>query len=609
MTLGSTLLRGQAINKHPRLYFNAEQIKQLKARSLNPFIDSLVTRPLLKEATKTDVFLDSPEKSILNTSLAYHITEQKEYLDIAYHIINKIINTPGEWHKPPYKYNDLKYMSVSGARKAYALAIAYDMLYHQLSDSTKDIIRQTLQHKIFTPYLNAFGQYDSTRQVFVDKNGHHEWWTNCYFPWNAKVNGMIGVAALATLGEIPQSEQVLKFARYALQQSHSEFATYLTDGSYQDGPVYFIYYLSHAIRFYAALENCLNTDDGFFELPGIQNAANFITDFTAPDSTFVAYGFTPSYKFRNKHDELYYLAQKDPYHNHLAYFDKHLLYGGDLPFALLWRPGKEIDKTLYQKQKLKCYNNQWAFINNKRFFVTIRGGDNAVRKNHPEAGEVKFWLNDVKFLSDGDYRNAESPVKNTLVFNGIGQVNPDKKLFISGDSSIYRADIVVCKSIQKNEYIKMDLTNCYKNLEYYYRHVLLTSSGHLIVIDDVEFKDSANISQAWYSPHSLIKKNDNLTFAMYKSHVIINSFANIPLAKNIDKKNSESGFVQTSIGATNRIQLINIFTPGALSKTNFTVNIDENVITITSLFKKKEKFYLFNQKTDGLIFGGEATNE
>ncbi|TLX71485.1 DUF4962 domain-containing protein [Labilibacter sediminis] len=607
MSLWGVTLLSQTINDHPRLYFNAKQINNLKGKSLNPFVDSLIIKPLLKEATKKKVFIDTPEKAILNTSLAYLITEDKEYLNNALHVLDKILNAPGEWHKPPYKYKNLKYMSVTGARKAYALAIAYDMLYHQLPDSTKETIRQALIQKIFTPYLKAFAKFDSTKQVYTDINGHQEWWTQCYFPWNPKVNGMIGVAALATLGEIPESTQVLKMARFAIKKSHTEFITYFKDGSYQDGPAYFVYYLSHAIRFYAALENCMNTDDGFFELPGIQNAANFITDFTAPDSTFVAYGYTPSYKFKNKHDELYYLVKKDPYHNHINYFDDHLLYGGNLPFALMWRPRKKIITPEYQKQSLKCYDNNWAFVNDKRFYATLRGGDNAVRKSHPEAGELKIWLDDVKFLSDGDYLNAESPINNTLFFNNHGQVNPENKLFFSGDSSIYRAKIVSCESIRGNEYVKMNLTNTYENLKYYYRHVLLTNLGHLIVIDDVEIKDSVEVSQSWHTPHILEKKGDKFVFAMHVSHIIIHTYANVPFIKEIIKTNNSQNLSISTEEDTNKVQLINIFIPGALKKSSFKVNFDIHGVSISTQTKKKSSLYQFNKNLSGLYFSGEIT--
>lgn len=589
---------------HPRLYFNKEKIRKLKNRASDPYIDSLIVKPLLKEAKKEEILLKFPEKSMLNTCLAYVLTGKKYYLNIALKKLEKVVNTPGDWTIPPYKYTSLKYMNIDAARKAYAIAMAYDILYDQIPHDLKKKSLDVLSKKVFNNYLKAFSGYDYKRKLYTDDNGHIEWWTRCYFAWNSKVNGMIGVAALATLNEIPESKEVLKVARYALKQSHQEYTQPNHDGGYKDGPFYQISYLMYAIRFYAALENCKYTDDGFFDLPGIKNSLDFISDFTAPDSTFAPYGYTPRTRFINKYDELYGLVRNNCKAEKLNFLDNHLLYGGNLPFALLWRPCRSKEAPITHKDKLKHYqSNDWAFANDQRLFVTVRGGDNAIRKNHPEAGEIKVWLSETFLVGPGDYLNPASENKNTLVFNDKGQINPTEKLFFAGDSSKYYGDIKVCETIQDNEYIKIDLTHCYEGIQQYHRHVLITNTGSLVVFDDAIADKATTISQNWSVSQPLDEdKSGSVCIRGKKRALHVRTFANTPITRTLETANEYPLIKISTVTNIKPFRIINVFSPYALNNPEvYTQFHDKDVMVLIKTKKGLDK-YQFVSTSSGFIF-------
>ena len=588
---------------HPVLYFNSSQIEELKRKADDPFFDSAIVRPMLKEALYKNINVDYPEKGMLATCLAFMLTGESIYLENAIYKLQQIIEIPGNWTQPPYKYPELKYMNITAARRAYAIGITYDILHEFISEDIKEEIKLTLKEKVFSYYLKAFERYDSTAKCFVDENGHNEWWNRCYFAWNPKVNGMIGVAALATLNEISESEKVLELARYSIKQSFYNFEGENADGSFKDGPQYLIYYLANALRFYVALENKLNTDDGFFKLPGINKSLEFIADFMTPDSSIVPYGYTPYSKSQGLHDELYFLLRDSYENSNLDFYDSFILHGGNMPFALLWRPHNYKLQKKVKREQIKLYKKiDWAFIDAQKMYITIRGGDNASRKNHPEAGELLIWLKEQIILSPGNYLDKNPNSKNTLIFNGEGQIDVSEKLLLSTDRSKYYAKVLICEEIDENYYIKINLAKCYNNVNQYQRHLLVTKSGSLIVIDNAIVDKHLPISQNWTTPLEVMDSKDGFLLMAEKRGMDLYSTSNVPLKKEVESEGENSIIKISTKNKESEIKLINVFTPARHKNPDVTVVYTEGGITISVELRKKIYDYYFKYSDAGLTY-------
>ena len=174
-----------APREHPRLIFRAEELPTLKAKAQTPHGKAIIRN--LKQTLQQEIYYDG----YVPTG-GYHaaghcflalLEDDSQAADTAWQIVEKSLANPGKRlleHSP----------IVAG------VALAYDLCYHQWSQSQQQQITQWLSEQTL-----KLVRGDSP------KNGWNSYaWSN----WNARARGAAGLAALAILNEpaqyYPQNE-------------------------------------------------------------------------------------------------------------------------------------------------------------------------------------------------------------------------------------------------------------------------------------------------------------------------------------------------------------------------------------------------------------------
>jgi hypothetical protein len=145
------------------------------------------------------------------------------------------------------------------AEMTYALAIAYDWLYDDWSESQRATIREAIVKLGLQPGLH----------VYHAKSGWHRATHN----WNQVCNGGLTAGALAVGDEEPAiAGEVLHEALVSVQLA---MRSYAPDGGWGEGPGYWGYATSYNVMMLACLESALGTEFGLASQPGFEMTGLF----------------------------------------------------------------------------------------------------------------------------------------------------------------------------------------------------------------------------------------------------------------------------------------------------------------------------------------------
>ncbi len=583
---------------HPYLFFGKEDLPDLKVRARHPELYE-EWQQILQDAENPQSHPFVHTQDILAGSIAYNITGESKYAQSALKKLDALLDKGYNWTYPDPHAESLRSMNWDVGSKALSIAYAYDMLYELLTEKQKEKCLKALSEKIYPDFIAAHTLYYKEQNYFTYKDGHHDWWTNCYFSWNSHINATIGLAALATLWEIPESPAVLYMARESLKYTHPEFdQDSIESGGYDEGPMMWAVHLADLTRFYVALKKIFDTDDGFFALPGVSKSMYFWTDFVAPDQRYVPFGSTQYRKVIDPPSELYYLGKKYDNNDFVKFIDKHAHFEHLLPFAILWRPIIS-DSTLPppRPEIIKYDDIQWAIFNTKKLYVPFKGGDNAANNTQLDVGNMLLWLNEENILHSPDCRNKETKHHNCLIINNEGQIQRDPKEKNFGQHSEAFAKIKTCIKRNENYYAYIDATPCYKGVSRYHRHIILTENNNIIVFDDVAANESASFEINWHTLHPIKKTNDSV-FSIngtYKNmQVLLSGYHN----KQSDISNNH-GVNNLNVSYKDSIAngyFVTVFTPQNEKAVHVITKKQENKFTIYIRQKNETIPYIFDFK-------------
>lgn len=467
--------------------------------------------------------------------------------------------------------------------KVLTIAYVYDMVHDQLDTVEKEHIMKTLDEKVFPAFKSAHFYHFENQQTFRDRNGHSDWWTNCYFSWNSHLNGTIGLAALATLWEIPDAPMVFQMARASLAYTFPEFMQdSVESGGHDEGPMQYGLHLADLTRFYAAFEHVLQRPDAFFELEGVKKSLDFIMNFTAPDGHYVPFAGSHYRRVIDPPSELYYLANMYKNRPFINYLDFQSHENHTLPFALLWRP--ILNDTIFPGEtgKFKAYRDiHWAFYNDYRMFVPFKGGDNASNMAKLDAGNVLLWLKEAYMLHSPAYHQKDTRHHNCVTINGQGQISGDPRERDLGGNSATVGKLVYAHQLNGNYMSCMDLASCYQNLPAYSRYVILPSTGTLLVIDEISMDSVSTVTQHWHTLQEVKIVNDTTWKIFNKKRGL-----NVLIASNTTVESGAKRDINTtSIKITNKkpvkeIRIITMFSPYAIKNPELDCIYKENELII-----------------------------
>ena len=186
---------------------------------------------------------------LLSCSWAYRMTGERKYLDYCDSILGAVCDFP-TWH--PEHFLDV-------AEMALAVSIAYDWLYEDLSDATKQKAAGKLYEFALKPSLDE--QYS---KQFADVV------TN----WNQVCHAGLAAAAIATYEEHPEESRAI--IERAVQKNRKAVEhIYSPDGVYPEGAGYWTYGTSYQIVLNTMLQSVYGTDFALSEVPGFSNTWKF----------------------------------------------------------------------------------------------------------------------------------------------------------------------------------------------------------------------------------------------------------------------------------------------------------------------------------------------
>ncbi len=487
--------------ERPHLFFGPEDIPRLQERMEHPELAWLW--PNVERAAR------NPARSAPNWSnhtmcagLAWQLTRDRRYAEPAIEVAMEIAAIPGPW-SPTTSF--LKHVDLTIPRRTLPLAYAYDMLYDAMSEQQRETIREALREKVFAPYMRALAHFDEETNRFVDDDGHWEWWSTAYFNWNAWVNGDIGLAALATLGDIPEAEQVVEKARASLRFMHPEFDRGEDEsGGWDEGPMYWQGSISHLTRFYAALERVKGTDDGFFDLPGVAKTMWYGIDFTTPDGRWVTFQNAPNRRIIDPASVLYYLGKRYEEPQFVRHLDVNAASWHPMPFGILWRPPIPTPEPPRRPPTAWYRDIDWAVLRSGDLFVPFKAGDLGSNHRHFDANNVLIWVRGERMLDYPGRGITDTELHNCVLVNGRGQRPLGSRS--AGVRTDSYAPILACGTVGGEPYVVADAAACYEEpVLRAQRHVVLAEEGYVVVLDDLLVPDTAEFTANWHTLHELTK--------------------------------------------------------------------------------------------------------
>ncbi len=290
-----------------------------------------------------------------------------------------------DWH--PSHFLDTSEMTL-------AIALGYDWLYDELSDTQRQIIRD--------------GIIRLGLESALSHNGGLEWTNN----WNQVRHGSLAAGALAVYEDSPE------LARRILQQARDNFRqglqVYQGDGVYPEGPVYWSYGTSFSWVMAACLHSALDDDWGIAQSPGFAESFEYVKQVTTPTGLLFNYADCN----RGPIDQPIHvwagsmLDRPDYIRFGLASLDRYLAKpsarGSRLaPLALLWyEPVGDVQPThgptcyVGNGNKVRIAAIRSAWDEATASFIGIKGGSIQVNHGHMDIGSFIIEAEGVRWSED-----------------------------------------------------------------------------------------------------------------------------------------------------------------------------------------------------------------
>ena len=155
-------------------------------------IDAPVSEYVIPDGVRLLVTSRRVQERLMKLSYAYRLTDEKKYLDRAVKEIEAACAFP-DFH--PRHFLDC-------AELCLAFAVAYDWLYHDLSEDLKETMRTRLIEKGFYAVMEEYTNAPEHKNVLDAKRGYRWYQDKPGDNWKMVCNGSLSVAVLAIFDEI-----------------------------------------------------------------------------------------------------------------------------------------------------------------------------------------------------------------------------------------------------------------------------------------------------------------------------------------------------------------------------------------------------------------------
>ncbi|MBQ9889696.1 MAG: heparinase II/III family protein [Bacteroidales bacterium] len=391
-------------DNHPRIFFTAKDFKDIKkavARNENPILTSLHEQ-LMKTAdelglseTELKYGRDASGRRLttdgtgrlVSAAYAYKMTGDKKYLDHVEWDLKCICNYP-DWVPDHF---------LGAATMSIGVGLAYDWLYDDLSQETKDLVVKTLRSHSIDP---SMAPDPSTQKEW--------WWHSTSNNWNQVCECGLATAAFAIYETCPEIAKAV-IEKAGSSNVNAMIGSYSPDGVYPEGPGYWSYGTNHEVLMLSEFEQLLGHDFGLSDTPGFLNTGTYQMYSTGP--TGKAFNYSDGGEGVGARIAQWYFAAKnnDPSLLWLEkpYVEEHKLVGNTHIFYLIAMVLKSGIKDI-PEPPAGCYTGQghnplmmtrtgWG---KEDLYLGIKGGSASNNHAHMDAGEFVFDAYGYRWAKD-----------------------------------------------------------------------------------------------------------------------------------------------------------------------------------------------------------------
>lgn len=272
-------IRYPASVNHPSLLFDTAAINKIRSRrTRQPYqtwLNNMITSALSSSYDPTSPFISEKIRARMAkiNAFCWFLTDQKHFKQEAVSALTNIteIRPPanGEGGIPGVGWGD--WMEAADALQSYA--VAYDLLYHELSADERKSIELMLAtkiaqiHKYYVHIPSSTNPTDITLGLGIPKNNHI-------------IQIAVGVATASLVIDHPRSAV---WFEDSIREMQAGLALIMSDGSYQEGPYYARFINYHLYPFFFYLKNVCRQN--LFNHPAIQKLNTWLIDLELPNGS------------------------------------------------------------------------------------------------------------------------------------------------------------------------------------------------------------------------------------------------------------------------------------------------------------------------------------
>ncbi len=472
---GVTPLENKGWGVHPRLYLDAAKIEELKSRLADPPWSLFFKRLLI----------GVKNNRLPHTALAWLLTGDRTYRDLALSQTDALVR--GD-------VND-KWESL------HILAMAYDWLYHDLSEPQRTAIREKLDREARAHY----------HQLAL-----HEVYAAGTYGWNIALHTFLqaAVPAIALYGDVPNTAPWLRFV---LEKTRVITAALGPDGVSPEGICYGGFFTDCYLRIASLVRDHLGWDP-FAENPHMRNLPLFYlysrlpADHCRGGNVHLHFGDSLRWPWNGPDFMLRYLAGRyqDPVAQAAAesLSSEAISVNEGACFNLLWHdpavpavlPPDLPTRHHFEDKGLVVMRSDWrgdesvfGFLCGPhagrhaltRYPQCIGGGHMA-----PAAGTFQLFAHGDWLINDGAYSKKFTAYHNTLLVNGAGQTGEGGEWFECRELRQEKRGPAIRTFTSGAGYalVSADVAPAYSpaaGLTRYLRHVVAVDPDCWVILDDV----------------------------------------------------------------------------------------------------------------------------
>jgi hypothetical protein len=332
-------------------------------------------------------------RRVLYLSYAYRMTGDERF---SAHAERHLLKAAGfsDWN--PTHFLDVAEMTM-------ALAIGYDWLFDELTETSKQTIREAIVKKGLEPSYNE----------------DYNWFLQAEHNWNQVCNAGMTFGALAIREDhTGLADSVINRAFETIPLAMHD---YRPDGAYPEGYGYWGYGTSFNVVFLSAVEKALGTDRELSASPGFLKTAGFLQHMLAPSNA--CYNWGDCGARGNLNPAMFWFAAKnnDP---SLLWSERKFLETDDddrfarnqfLPVLMIW--GKDIPLDQIQAPASKVWMGQGknpvclmrtSWTDPDAIYLGFKAGSPSVNHAHMDVGSFILEADGIRWVSDLGSQNYES---------------------------------------------------------------------------------------------------------------------------------------------------------------------------------------------------------